>query len=82
MRRIAPACSERTPESKTKGSRIIVGVNKVEHYEIAIYGSLADFAQQLGFPDAAGLLHLTLEEEKAADAKAESTRRNCYQPQG
>jgi len=54
----------------------------VEHYEIAIYGSLADFRAAAWLPDAAGLLHLTLEEEKAADAKADPTRRNCYQPQG
>ena len=52
----------------------------MEHYEIAIYGSLADFAQQLGFPDAAGLLHLTLEEEKAADAKLTKLAETAINP--
>ena len=52
-----------------RDAAIIVGGNKVEHYEMALYGSLAAFAQQLGFNDAATVLHQTLEEEKAADAK-------------
>jgi ferritin-like metal-binding protein YciE len=43
--------------------------NKVEHYEIAVYGSLCAFAQQLGLQQAADLLQQTLNEEKAADAK-------------
>src|SRR5215471_14983772 len=46
----------------------IVGGNKVELYEMALYGSLVAFAQQLGFNDAASLLQQTLNEEKAADA--------------
>ncbi|HKW16304.1 MAG TPA: DUF892 family protein [Terriglobales bacterium] len=41
----------------------------VEHYEMAIYGSLISFAQQLGLQDVAQLLQQTLDEEKAADAK-------------
>ncbi len=52
----------------------------MENYEIAIYGSLADFAQQFGFPDAAGLLHLTLEEEKAADAKLTKLAETAINP--
>ena len=52
-----------------RDAAIIVGGNKVEHYEMAIYGSLAAFARQLGFTEAATLLEETLKEEKAADAK-------------
>lgn len=52
-----------------RDAAIIVSGNEVEHYEIALYGSLVAFAQQLGFRDAAGLLQQTLDEEKAADAK-------------
>lgn len=52
-----------------RDAAIIVGGNKVEHYEMAIYGSLAAFARQLGFTEAASLLEETLEEEKTADAK-------------
>jgi ferritin-like metal-binding protein YciE len=52
-----------------RDAALVVGGNKVEHYEMALYGSLVAFAQQLGFEDAAELLEQTLNEEKAADAK-------------
>lgn len=55
--------------SPLRDAAIIVGGNGVEHYEMAIYGSLVAFAKQLTFRDAANLLQQTLEEEKAADAK-------------
>ncbi|RDI72673.1 YciE/YciF ferroxidase family protein [Halopelagius longus] len=41
-----------------------VSAQKVEHYEIASYGSLAKLADQLGMDDAGDLLHETLEEEE------------------
>jgi ferritin-like metal-binding protein YciE len=40
---------------------------RVEHYEIAGYGSVRDFAKQLGLSDVAQLLVETLAEKKAAD---------------
>ena len=42
---------------------------KVEHYEIAAYGTLCALARQLGYRDALPLLEATLEEEKATDRK-------------
>ena len=55
--------------SLLRDAALIVGGNQVEHYEMAVYGSLVSFAQQLGFGEAANLLQQTLNEEKAADAK-------------
>ncbi|PYV61024.1 MAG: ferritin-like domain-containing protein, partial [Acidobacteria bacterium] len=55
--------------SRLRDAALIVSGNKVEHYEMAIYGSLVAFAQQLGFREAANVLQQTLDEEKAADAK-------------
>jgi ferritin-like metal-binding protein YciE len=56
---------------------IIAAGQKVEHYEIATYGTLRTFASTLGLEDAATLLDEILEEEKNADMKlteiAEST---------
>jgi ferritin-like metal-binding protein YciE len=52
-----------------RDAAIVMDGNKVEHYEMAVYGSLVSFAQQLGLQDAAQVLQQTLEEEKAADAK-------------
>jgi ferritin-like metal-binding protein YciE len=48
---------------------LIAGAQKVEHYEIASYGTLAYFADLLGESKAKELLGQTLEEEKAADEK-------------
>lgn len=48
---------------------IISASQKVEHYEIASYGTLRQFAQTLGLDDVAELLQTTLDEEKAADQK-------------
>lgn len=46
---------------------LIAAAQKVEHYEIALYGTLCTFAKQLGHADAARVLHQTLDEEKATD---------------
>ena len=48
---------------------IISAAQKVEHYEIASYGTLCQFAETLGLDDAVKLLQETLDEEKAADEK-------------
>lgn len=48
---------------------LIAGGQRVEHYEIAAYGTLAAWARVMGHSDAADLLEQTLEEEKAADQK-------------
>lgn len=48
---------------------LIAAAQKVEHYEIALYGTLCEFAKQLGHTNAASLLHQTLEEEKRTDEK-------------
>ena len=48
---------------------LIASAQKVEHYEIASYGTLRTYAQLLGNDAVAALLEETLEEEKAADEK-------------
>lgn len=48
---------------------IISAGQKIEHYEIASYGTLRQFAETLGLEEAATLLEETLNEEKAADEK-------------
>ncbi len=52
-----------------RDAALIVNGNLVEHYEMAVYGTLISFAQQMGSQDAVQLLQQTLQEEKAADAK-------------
>lgn len=58
-----------TDESPVRDAGLIAAANRVEHYEIAAYGSARTFATNLGLSDAASLLEQTLEEEKKADAK-------------
>lgn len=48
---------------------LISSAQAVEHYEIARYGTLIEWAKQLGLKDAVTLLQQTLEEEKATDQK-------------
>src|SRR5690606_34378441 len=52
-----------------RDAALIGGAQKVEHYEIAAYGTLAALAKQLGYKDALPLILETLEEEKATDQK-------------
>lgn len=53
--------------SMTRDVGIICAAQKVEHYEIATYGSLVTLAKTMGHDDVAELLHTTLEEEKQTD---------------
>jgi len=50
-------------------SAIICAAQKVEHYEIAGYGTVCAWARSLGLEEVADLLEQTLAEEKAADEK-------------
>jgi ferritin-like metal-binding protein YciE len=52
-----------------RDAAIIASAQKVEHYEIASYGTLVELAKVLGFPEAANILEQTLNEEKGADEK-------------
>jgi ferritin-like metal-binding protein YciE len=54
-------------EGPVRDVMLIAGAQKVEHYEIAAYGSLIEIAKQLGHINAARLLADTLKEEKATD---------------
>src|SRR5262245_8081008 len=52
-----------------RDAAIIGAAQRVEHYEIAAYGTAIAHARLLELDDIASLLHETLEEEKAADEK-------------
>ena len=54
--------------SSTRDAGIIMAGQKVEHYEIATYGSLVQIANVLGLTEIAGILGETLAEEKEADS--------------
>jgi len=52
-----------------KDSALICAAQKVEHYEIAGYGTICAWASALGLDDVSELLQETLDEEKATDEK-------------
>lgn len=56
---------------------LICAAQKVEHYEIASYGSLQSWAELLEESEAADLLQETLDEEKATDEKLTQTAENA-----
>ncbi|RYY67101.1 MAG: ferritin-like domain-containing protein [Chitinophagaceae bacterium] len=59
---------EDTPKgSSVRDAALIICAQKVEHYEIAAYGSLAQLAKTMGQNEVADLLAQTLEEEKETD---------------
>ena len=59
---------DKTESGMVRDAGIILASQKVEHYEIATYGTLCAFAQTLGEKKACALLQETLDQEKAADA--------------
>ena len=54
-------------QGDTRDAALITAAQRVEHYEIALYGTLRTFANQLGRQDDAKLLQQTLDEEGKAD---------------
>jgi len=63
----AEGIMEETEEGAMRDAGIIAAAQKVEHYEIATYGTLTTYARTLGLDDAAKLLDEILAEEKNAD---------------
>ncbi|MBO0936897.1 ferritin-like domain-containing protein [Fibrella sp. HMF5335] len=55
--------------SLTRDAGLIIAAQKVEHHEIAAYGSLHALAQLLGYTEAAQLIEQSLQEEKNTDKK-------------
>lgn len=55
-------------ESSVLDAGLIIAAQKVEHYEIAAYGSLRTLANRMGHTEAAGILEQTLTEEKETDS--------------
>lgn len=63
---------EEAEEGPVRDAALISAAQRVEHYEMAGYGSVRDYAKLLGQNEIATLLEETLGEEKAADKKLNS----------
>lgn len=65
----ASSIMEECEEGSMRDAGIIAAAQKVEHYEIATYGTLRQFAETLQLTEVEELLATTLQEEKEADLK-------------
>jgi ferritin-like metal-binding protein YciE len=61
------AIEETEKGSMTRDAALIISAQKIEHYEIAAYGSLAQLAHTMGLDATANTLGRTLDEEKDTD---------------
>jgi ferritin-like metal-binding protein YciE len=60
---------EEEADGEVKDAGLIAAAQRVEHYEMAGYGTARTYAELLGDQEGAKLLALTLEEEKETDQK-------------
>lgn len=65
-------------DADARDAALIVAAQKVEHYEIATYGSLRTFANSLGYNDAAQVLQSILNQEYAADQTLDDLAMGTY----
>lgn len=68
-------------DASLKDAAIISAAQRVEHYEMAVYGTLRAFAEQLGAGDVARLLDKTLEEEREADRDLSQIAQGMVNPE-
>jgi ferritin-like metal-binding protein YciE len=67
---------EEDAEDAVKDAALIAAAQRVEHYEIAGYGTVRTYAQLLGLDEASNLLQETLDEEASADKKLTELAQN------
>ncbi len=68
---------EEDASEEVMDAALIAAAQKVEHYEIATYGTLRTYAEMLGFDDQADLLQETLDEEKDTDENLTELAVSC-----
>jgi ferritin-like metal-binding protein YciE len=59
---------------------LIASAQRIEHYEIAVYGTLATWAKQLGLDEDERTLHAILEEEKRTDERLTGLAKQLVNP--
>jgi ferritin-like metal-binding protein YciE len=63
-----------------RDAALIASAQRIEHYEIAVYGTLSTWAKQLGLQEDLRTLHAILEQEKQADEKLTSLAKEAVNP--
>jgi ferritin-like metal-binding protein YciE len=67
-------------DADLRDAGLIASAQRVEHYEIAVYGTLATWAKQLGLDEDQRALHAILDEEKRADEKLTGLAKRIVNP--
>jgi ferritin-like metal-binding protein YciE len=67
-----------TQEGEVRDVALISAAQRVEHYEMAAYGTVRTYAERLGKSQVVQLLQKTLEEEKTADKKLTDISKQVY----
>jgi len=85
MRGLVEEAQNQIEEQESKGPIldlvIVAGMQRIEHYEIAAYGTGIALAQAIGEAEVAGLLTETLEEEKQTDLKLTEVTQKAIMPE-
>ena len=85
MRGLVEEAQREIDEQDSKGPIldlvIVAGLQRIEHYEIAAYGTAIALASALGEEEVAGLLSETLEEEKMTDMKLTEVTQQSIMPE-
>ncbi|MGA3129753.1 MAG: ferritin-like domain-containing protein [Terracidiphilus sp.] len=68
-----------TEKGDVRDAALISAAQRVEHYEMAAYGTVRTYAERLGKKQIVGVLEETLEEEKAADKKLTEISQKVHQ---
>lgn len=69
MAPVVRAASRRDPRPDLRDAWLVASAQRVEHIEIAGYGTARTFAEMLAYTPAADLLQQTLDEERSTDLK-------------
>jgi ferritin-like metal-binding protein YciE len=67
-------------DQNLRDAGLIASAQRVEHYEIAVYGSLATWAKQLGLDDDLQVLLAILEEERRTDERLSRLAKRMINP--
>ena len=67
-------------DPQLRDAGLIASAQRVEHYEIAVYGTLATWAKQLGLDEDERTLHAILEEEKRTDERLSGLAKQLVNP--
>jgi ferritin-like metal-binding protein YciE len=85
MRGLVEEAQREIDEQDSKGPIldlvIVAGLQRIEHYEIAAYGTAVALASAIGEEEVAGLLSETLEEEKMTDMKLTEVTQQSIMPE-